>query len=467
MSIKGDVKNIALTPTGYKDLNPEETFMPYQIDLRNGYLTDAGNWSKRNGYDEWRDIGFTKSIDCLIPSGVGYAVTEEGNVFKLSTTPTEYTGQRLLGLYRPIWTNYNGLPIICDGGNPVKIEGSDTALLEGSPPNARFVDIISNYCIMSGHSSTEFMWSASGNAENWSTGDSGFANVKLDGDRIRHQKIKGEKVFFWKDNAIEVWYNRGGATPFVRLNELWIDKGCGADYSVIEANNTFYWFGNDGDFYILNGNTPQVISKPYRSYFDDKLKNSSDLYGYDFRKENCIRWFSPVDGICIKYDYLKGLMSEDNAWYRGHFARMPINSYMELNNEQYFGDYDPTGKVYHWSKDYKDDNGEPIRVFRKFKVKLSEKGHNTSVNRLRLSFKRGVATNSIPNPKVLIRWRFDESPYWKTMQEIDLGTKQDKSPFVDLYRLGMGKEIELEITETDAVDYLLKDILLTSDEKGN
>ena len=44
--IKGITKNISLSPIPYKDLNPEETFVPFQIDLRNGRLTDAENRKK-------------------------------------------------------------------------------------------------------------------------------------------------------------------------------------------------------------------------------------------------------------------------------------------------------------------------------------------------------------------------------------------------------------------------------------
>ncbi len=466
MAIKGTTKNIAINPTGYKELNPEETFAPYHIDLRNGKVTDAGYWEKRNGYAGKWNINYLKPIDLLIPVDFGYAVTEDGKIYKLYDIPMELTGQMLLGANRPTWTKYNDLIIVCDGNKPVKIDDITTAILEGTPPRARFVDVISNYCIMAGHSATEFKWSASGNPENWETGDSGFANTKFDGDSIRFMKVLREKVYFFKENAIEIWYNRGGSTPFVRLNEYWIDKGCGADYSVVEANNTLYWFGNDGDFYLLNNITPQVISKSYRSYLNDKLNNPADLYGFDFRKENCIRWFSPVDGLCIKYDYLKGMMSEDNTWGHGQFERMLINSYMELNKEQYFGDYEPTGKIYHWSKDYKDDNGNPIRVYRDFKVKLTENGHNARINRCRFRFKRGVATAIETNPQAFIRWRLDDG-VWGNYEYVSLGSLGDRNPYIDIFQLGVGRDLEMEIIETDAVDFLLTDIFLTSKEFGN
>src|SRR4030043_1134034 len=210
MGTRGETKNIALSQGAYKDLDKEETYFPYQIDYRNGYQTDAGYWARRPGYDEWRDTGVDESIHCLIPKGNGYAITMTGRVFSLSASPLELTGATLTGIYRPTWVHFNDMTIVCDGGNPIKIEGT-AALLGGSPVMARFVDIVSNYCIMSGHGDgREFVWSASGNSENWTTGDSGSEYIKYDGDTIRFMKVFKEKVFFFKDRSIEVWYNRGG-----------------------------------------------------------------------------------------------------------------------------------------------------------------------------------------------------------------------------------------------------------------
>ena len=478
--IRGIPRNIALSPIPYKDLNPEETFSPYNIDLRNGRLTDAGNWEKRNGSAEWRDTGIDKAIKGLIPLGYGYAINTSGNIFKLTVTPSQLA-TAMNGGNRPTWDRHNDLIILCDGGDPVKIKNNDSALLDGSPPKALFISRIGNYSIMS--SVDQFNWCASGNPENWTTGDSGNDYVKEDGGLIKMQITYDERLYFFKDTNIECWYNRGGTVPFARLNNysIW-DSATKAGYSVVKANNTVYWFDKDGDFKFLNGNQGQVISKFYRWYLDKYLKHPSDVYGFDCRKENCIRWFSPVDGLCLKYDYLKNFFSEDNTWEHGQFERLNWNSYMELNNEQYFGDYDPTGKVYHWSKDYLDDNGKEIRVYRRYKIKLTDNGNRARVNLLRFAIKRGVATvsgwgetlwgttpwgeGSVSEPKMTFRVRFEDSTDWEPEEVIDLGQIGDIDPYQDFHNLGVGREMEIEIIETDAVEYLLRDILLTSNSMG-
>lgn len=465
MAIKGTTRNIALNPQGYKDLNPEETFIPYNVDLRNGRITDGGNWEKRPGFADWNDVGIDKAVNLLIPIGVGYAVTDTGKIFELNTTPTQYD-KRLTGHNRPTWDKHKDLIILCDGGHPVKIEANNSASLSGSPPRAKFIARISSYSVMAGHHSTEFKWSASGNPENYLSGDSGFANLKKDGSALQMLKMYDERLYFFKNTNIECWYNRGGSTPFVRLSNysVW-DSATEAGYSVVKANNGLYWFDKDGDFKQLVGNKGQVISKPYRAYLDGKIKNPKEVYGYDCRKENSIRWFSPTDGICVKFDYLKNHISEDNTWQHGQFERLIWNSYMELDNEQYFGAYDLTGKVYHWSKDYLDDNGSPVRVYRDYKVKLSENGNSAVCNQLKVTAKRGVATDSELNPKLFLRYRFDEGR-WSNYRYLDLGSKGDRDAYMNISRLGTGKEIEIEVIETDAVDYLLKEMKLTIKEFG-
>lgn len=457
--IRGVTKNVAINPIGYKDLDPEETFIPYQIDMRNGYMTDAGHWKKRHGYAQVYDIGIDNPIDLLIPESTGYAISESGRVFLLPGI-TEYTGATLSGTARPTWCNHQGTIIICDGGTSVKITGGNTALLGGSPPAAKFVDTLDSYVLMSGHTNTTFRWSGAGNNESWPAAN--YNDVASEGETILFMKVAKRDIYFFKSKSIEIWTNVGGATIFAR--KLFIEKGTQAGYSVIYANDTFYWFGDDGDFYVLSGVTPKVISKSYRSELDS-LTGKSSIYGYDFRTEAKIRWFVPVDGRCFVYDYAKELFSEDNRWSNGQFERLPFNSQMILNNNTYVGSYNNDGLIYQWSKDYLTDAGQDIRVYRKFLVPLTPDGGNARVNRLRFRVKRGVATASIVSPRAQIRWRFDQMD-WTNYEDIDLGKVGDRDPYIDIVSIGVGNEMECEIFETDGVDFLLTGVYLTVEPLG-
>src|SRR3990167_3792506 len=108
MGVRGITKNIIISPVGLKDVDPEETFVPGHMDLRNGYLSDLKNWNKRPGYDGVIDVGVDEQIDLLVPVNNGYAITDSGKVYKnITTTPSQLTGQSLTGSSRPTWAYHN------------------------------------------------------------------------------------------------------------------------------------------------------------------------------------------------------------------------------------------------------------------------------------------------------------------------------------------------------------------------
>jgi len=466
MGTRGVLKNIAVAPLILKDSDEFERLIPSQIDLRNGRLSSAGNWVKRPGYNSGTfDISDTKQMVALIPVDNGYAVAEDGVVYDLSTLSSlsQKVTPKSGDPYGITHASHNALLILCSGGRPIKIEGGDSATLEGNPPNAKFVVRVDTKTVMSGYRDqegefTEFTWSGSGNPEQWDRGlttDSGFASVRKDGGIIRNMvAIRGDLLFF-KDRNIEVWSHVGGINPFQRNERRLIDVGLGADYSVVEANNTVYWFGDDENFYVLDGGFPMIVSSRYREEINS-LNNQGLIYGFNFRAERIIRWFAPQDGRCFVYDYTNNVFSEDNEFKNSQWARLPISSYMEFNNKQYIGDYNPTGLVYEWSTDYKDDNGKPIRVFRRFAVKPFD-GNRAKFNQVMFRVKRGTEAPSTTDPQLAYRYRLDRGN-WVDYKYFDLGSHGDRDPWLKDQALGIGREIEFEVVENDATEYILTDV---------
>ena len=65
-----------------------------------------------------------------------------------------------------------------------------------------------------------------------------------------------------------------------------------------------------------------------------------------------------------------------------------------------------------------------------------------------------LQTSSEASPLFSWRYRFDKGD-WKPMADVDMGVEGDNSPYVqDTGPLGVGKEIEIEVGEADAVDLL-------------
>ena len=465
--IRGQAKNINISIGANKNSPELDAIIPQAIDRRNGKMTEQGNWRRRPGYKEKWDTGVDFPVEILIPDFGGYATTGDGRVFVLDNTPTELKGAVLTGPYRPTYSAYQPLPsapeilILCDGGAVVKVTTAPkaVALLGGSPVHARFVDTIDTRVILCGHNSLEFKWSDVEKPESYPAEN--FNYVLGDGERIMFFKIENRLLYFFKTKSVEVWASIG-RTPFF-ARQHFIKPGCGASYSCVFANSQWYWYGNEGEFLKMGGATPQAISLRYRSEID-KAINKEEMYGFHFVKERLIRWFVPAANRCFVYDYVNEVFSEDNAWENGQWLRLPIKSYMEKDGEQYTGDFNPTGKIYHWSKDHKDDNGEPIRVYRKFTVPLSADGGEARANLLRLRMQRGNGTATNQNPDALIRWSIDQGDYQS--ENIDLGAVGDHNPYIDIPNLGIGREMTFEMVESDAVDSMITDAYLTAERLG-
>lgn len=404
MGIQGRTVQVLLTPPGSrgstKDLDDFDSVAPNQMDLRNVTLSDAGNHVKRPGYASKWSTGVNEAIALLIPEGTGYAVTSTGKIYRLGANVTRLKGPPLTITRgsKPNWVRYDDRIIICAGGFPVKIQNNIVKVLGGSPPPARFIAKMGDYLLLSGATSNVFHNSSVGDPENWA--DGGSTQIDQTDDDIRGMVALRDKLYFGRHKATEVWSFAGGSIPFIRIDGLEIRKGVGAADSMIEANGTIYWYSSDGNFYVLSGGVPKLLSDAFRAGIDRSVSIPgliglnrrgllSDMYALDFVKENQLKFLAPTLGRCFVYDYYRNSFTEDNSWDHGQWEALGIRSYMEMDNEQYVGDRLPTGIVHRWSKDYMTDNGKNIKVFRKFSIR-SPNGNRVRFNRVRFRVKTGV-----------------------------------------------------------------------------
>jgi hypothetical protein len=465
MATQGQTRDVAINPVTVKNTDPIETLVPAHIDIRNARLSDLRNFVKRFGFGEQWDTGVDNPVDLLIPRGNGYAVQENNRLFYLNDTPTELTGIKLTGEYRPTWEDHYNTLIVCDGGVPVKLTSTTAAVLGGDPPNGRFISSRGDYAIMSGFSAVSpvegrlFRYSAAGDPEDWPAEN--FKSMKYDGDIIRHNITHKELIYFFTDTHIETWSRAGATFIFARNDQLWVDIGIRADDSVVIGNEQIHFLGEGPDFYVLKGSSAEVISTLYSDELRD-LVSPESIYGFDFRNERVIKWIAPIDGRCFIWDYRNKRFFEDNIWQHAQFGRMPINSHMRLGDEEFFGTYDHTGKIFKSAKEFTDDNGLPIRAYRQFLVQLSVKGYSANVNEVGFRVKRGVATDSVTDPQFVYKFRFDGGP-WQTRQ-LSLGQLGDYDNWVYDTNLGVGREAEFIIFEADEVEFILTKMNMTVQE---
>lgn len=465
MPIRGQIKEVLIPPRVVKDLDPKESLLPATIELRNIRVTIAGNSRKRNGYAQKWDVSNDVPVNLLIPEGVGYATDNNGNLYRLDSTILTLDRGVAPGS-RPTWQKWIDTIYIWSGGIPIKITPTGTAVVGGNPVHAKWSAIIGTYMIVAGHHDTEFRWSAPGDPDDWTVASGGgFTNIEQVG-KLKNMIEYKKHLLFFTDRDIEVRALSSGSTPFVIVNNLHVNKGLLAEHSVVKASNDrLYWLADDNDFYMMDNFSVQNISTSYsRELFT--MNNPDKVKGFDIAKEKHIKWVNQEDGKTYIYDYQNNLWSEDNIWVGSGWEAFPMNSYMELNGKQYFGDINCTGLIHEISDDYLDDNGEEIRSIQRFAVQLSERGNRVRVNRMRLRRKGGTGTLAETSPQILIEYRWDKTPF-RPLPNIAQGSMGTNNPYIDIYSLGIGRELELEITEMQDVKYLLTSMLITYEEMND
>jgi hypothetical protein len=428
-----------------------------------------------------------EAINLLVSEPWPIAVDTAGRMFKLERVDgnddeliaTQISpGVFLKGGNRPTFTVFQATPfepkylILAAGRELIKISsdasGTLTAsVLGGNPPQGKFVQELDYHLLIAGYNDLDFTWSDLEEPEVYPLLGGELVNVnrvqKKKGDeKIENMIVFRREIYFFKTHSIEIWVNIGGELVFARRN--FIEKGCGAPYSIVQANDTLYWFGDDGQFYRLEGLQPRIISTPYWRELDP-LKSKEKIHGFDFYPEAVIRWISIENNRVFNYDYKHEVWSEDNLWQEGEWKVLPMNSHMVWEGEQYIGDYKRTGKIFHWDKEHLTDNGDEIRVYRLFQFQLSPNGTFTRVNQLRLRVQRGQGRDGLEDPQLFLRWKMDHGE-WDFYEHRSLGLRGEYPPNVDVHNLGIGTEMSLEIVVTDPVYYLVTDCWITGENLG-
>jgi len=461
---KGVVK-LLLNPTVDKSGDSFEAILPDNIAIINCDITPLKNMTRRWGYEEAYATGELSRCSLVIDVDPGYAVMENGWIYRLDTLvklTTKMIGKQGDEEYHPQFEIMNGMVIIADGGDMVKIQNGDSSLLGGNPPKAKFIGKIGDRIIVSGYKDadgeySEVSYCSNGNPEEWLEGDSGFFSIcKNTSAGVKMMKVNASYVYFFKEKDTEVFSLVGGDVMFQRHDAACFDIGIKAPYSLVKSLNSLLWLGHTGDIYELAGGQPQIISIKYKQMISE-LNYKEELLGFDFYKEYKIRWLAQTEGKCIVYDYLNKLWSEENTWDNNDFQRMPFNSMAYINDECYVGSYIEDGKIYRLSKDVATDNGLPIRCVRQFRLIPFMNGDTRgTIDKIDIRVKRGVATASETTPQLEIDIRTDYGEWVKFY--IDLGINSDQDPYKCIYPGLYGSEFEFKIIETDAIDYLMSDM---------
>ncbi|MGE0629165.1 MAG: hypothetical protein AB7O43_15170 [Hyphomicrobiaceae bacterium] len=136
-----------------------------------------------------------------------------------------------------------------------------------------------------------------------------FATAEQAADRLVTLGALGGELFVFGTETIEPWINTGNASfPFeLRSQASVIKKGCLAQFSVVVADNTFFWVGNDRKYYRLNGYSVLKVSSEEvdRLILNDPNQSAISATSYSYAGHD----FVAVTGTdwTAEYDIATGL----------------------------------------------------------------------------------------------------------------------------------------------------------------
>lgn len=89
-----------------------------------------------------------------------------------------------------------------------------------------------------------------------------FATAEGTPDGLLGGTALGSELWLFGTKTVEVWAVTGASpgSPFTRQSSSWINKGCLSFASVVQADNTLFWVGDDRIVYRNTNYTPMRIS---------------------------------------------------------------------------------------------------------------------------------------------------------------------------------------------------------------
>jgi len=278
-------------------------------------------------------------------------------------------------------------------------------------------------------------------------------------DQIESIRTANGQLWLVGEDSSEVWWHTGNADfPFERIPSAVIEYGTAAGFTVSEADNTLVFLSKSergqGQILQTNGHgTPRKIS---HNGLDNKLHGytASDSLSFVFQWKGhtfCVFTFPTSDKTWV-YDLSTGM------WFQwstgGDNSRHLSNTYVYFNNKHYIGSSED-GTIYELSDTAYDDAGSTITRVRQT-PHFHFSGKTGHIGAVEILMERGVGSNEIPNPQVMLEWSFDGGHNWEGEQWRSLIGYKGKYTNSGVWRkIGRCEDVVFRITVTEAIKEVL------------
>lgn len=447
------------------------------VALYDAYVDESGATNRRFGHTLLKNLSNPwKGIDGLYwwdKLGKAIAVCG-GNIYRIDDANGNFvniTGSTLNTGVKPTFAEHGSNLVIANGGRMVYTDGTANTAYIGdvdAPTAVTHVAFMDTYLLCNNVTSGAFHFSDVNNISSWSA--LSFANAEGIPDKINALNISWREIMLFGRQSVETWYNTGdGVAPFERREGAFIEKGCIAPYSVVSANNTWFWLDNTRRFVSLEGRVPKIISTPFDKIIQG-FSTITDCKGdlFEIKGKPLIIWQFPTEGITFAYNYATGGWSQYYWWNAafGEYQRFLGQSFCHCPDwGLYLVGSRLDSKIYKADFNTYTDDGDIIRTLRRTGWVNHGTENKKRSNRLDLRIKRGYGTGGT-DPSLIIKWRNGGSSTWNNERYVNLKQTGNYEFETALTRLGSYRSRQWEFVLPDNTPLVLVEAEETIDVMG-
>jgi hypothetical protein len=135
--------------------------------------------------------------------------------------------------------------------------------LAGSPPQARYIDIVGRFVVLSGLLSTPYrvQWSGLNATTTWTSGTNSSDYQDLPDGGIVRGVAGGESGVIFQDRAIRRMTYAPGSPVIFQIERISDDNGLYAPYSLVRSGERIFFYSPKGFHKIEPGGFPMQIGK--------------------------------------------------------------------------------------------------------------------------------------------------------------------------------------------------------------
>lgn len=293
----------------------------------------------------------------------------------------------------------------------------------GFPPNPINVAFLDGYFVIPSAETRTFQISALNDGTKWDAFDNALIQA-YPGVNVG-VGVVNRRLYFFKTDSTEVWYNQGAADfPFRRDNNLIFNFGCLTAASIVSDFGYLFWVAQDKDgtasIMMTQGQVPIPISNDSIDLLIQSFASPALLSAYCYKDGDHV--FYVVNWTIDDYTFVYNVkMGEAKIWHRMEMqssvqnddipfsgkTRHLADCHAYFNGQHYVGSY-KNPSLYLFSRNISgnevtDGNVQPIRRSRTCKNFFDADYKRIQVNKIELDMETGLGNDLYPNPDAYLK----------------------------------------------------------------